>query len=217
MAAGTVEVIANADVRQTYLELVGRENLTNHFVQGIENLRPSCSAFMVMLGVDMVPEAEPLTVVLDEEGRATQVGTLSKVDPSLAPPGHSRILLSSLIANTEAGLWDRGSPDYAERKQRYGDALIKIAEQAIPGLGRHIVLREDASPATFARYAWASDGAVYGLDMCAMRPSVKTPIQNLSIVGAGVAPRPGVEDAVRTGMKAADAIQRSTSSRPVSE
>ena len=200
-------VIANADVRRTFLGLVGREHLEEHFAQRLERLRLSCSAFMVFLGLDMIPDVEPLTAVLAEDGAATLVSTLSKLDPSLAPPGHSRVILSALIPNARAGEWNRGAPGYQARKRQFGDDLIRIAKQAIPDLEEHIVFRECASPATFARYAWTTDGAVYGPDVAEWHPSFKTPIRNLLIVGAGVAPRPGIEDAVRTALRVTDALE----------
>jgi enediyne polyketide synthase len=210
-------VVVNADVQRTFLELVGREHLDPRFARRIEGLRTSCSAFLVLLGLDIVPEVEPLTVVLAEDGAATLVGTLSKIDPSLATPGYSRVQLSALIPSAEAKSWERGAPGYANRKRQFGDALIQTAERAIPELRKHIVFREEASPATFARYTGATHGAVYGLDIEEWRPSIQAPIRNLFLVGAGVAPRPGLEDAVRSALKVADAVCRSEEERSAGE
>jgi phytoene dehydrogenase-like protein/acyl-CoA thioesterase FadM len=210
-------VVVNADVQRTFLELVGREHLDPRFARRIEGLRTSCSAFLVLLGLDIIPEVEPLTVVLAEDGAATLVGTLSKIDPSLATPGYSRVQLSALIPSAEAKSWERGAPSYANRKRQFGDTLIQAAERAIPELRKHIVFREEASPATFARYTGATHGAVYGLDIEEWRPSIQAPIRNLFLVGAGVAPRPGLEDAVRSALKVADAVCRSEEERSAGE
>jgi phytoene dehydrogenase-like protein len=198
-------VISNADVRRTFLELVGREQVESYFYQRIERLRPSDSAFMVSLGIDFVPDIEPVTLVIMED-RTLAVMAPSIVDPSLAPSGHACINLLTLIPHEEAASWKRGEPGYGKRKEQFGDRLIALAEEAIPDLRAHIVYRQDASPATFGRYAWTTDGAVYGLAAGEWRPSIKTPVQGLYLVGAGAAVRPGVGDAVYTGMIAADAV-----------
>ena len=83
----------------------------------------------------------------------------SKVDPSLTTQGFSCITLINLVPYEEAITWKRKDGDYAARKQQYGDKLIKLAEIAIPNLRQHIVYRQDASPATFARYAWTTGGS----------------------------------------------------------
>lgn len=61
-------VISNADVRRTFLELVGREHLPADFVGWIEHLPFSTSAFAVFLAVDFVPDLEPVTVLQTEDG-----------------------------------------------------------------------------------------------------------------------------------------------------
>jgi len=38
--------------------------------------------------------------------------------------------------------------------------MIAAAEKVMPGLSAHRVLRTDASPVTYARYDWASDGSI---------------------------------------------------------
>ena len=91
-----------------------------------------------------------------------------------------------------------------------GDELIARAEKIIPGLSEHIVYRQDASPRTFERYAWTSDGSIYGPSWDSFRPHLKTPIPNLYLTGAGVWPGPGIEAVVISGLAAANAIYPSS-------
>ena len=130
----------------------------------------------------------------------------SKVDPSLAPPGYSCITLVKFLPHNLAVTWDRNDPVYAARKDVFGGELIAMAERAIPGLAEHIIYRQDASPATFSRYAWTGDGAIYSLAIDQWRPSTLSPVKGLYIAGAGVSKRPGVEDAVYTGIRVAETI-----------
>ncbi len=198
-------VISTADVKRTFLELVGSDHLPEYFSKRIEILRPSNSAFMVSLGVDFIPDIQPATFVM---GKDCNIGIMvpSKVDPSLAPKGHSCITLISFKTNEEASTWRRSDKDYTERKKQSGDDLISQAAQVIPGLEKHIVFRQEASPATFARYVRTTGGAIYGLDIDEWRPAIKTPVKGLYLAGAGVSVRPGVESAVYSGIAVVDAI-----------
>jgi all-trans-retinol 13,14-reductase len=73
-------------------------------------------------------------------------------------------------------------------------------------LHNQIIYREYASPATFARYAWTSDGAIYGTRVDEWKPAVKTPVQGLYLASASISVRPSVADAVNAGTLASNAI-----------
>jgi phytoene dehydrogenase-like protein len=195
-------VVSNADARRTFLELVGREHLPRAFAREVERLRPSTSAIAVFLGVDYVPDVAPLTIQAGA-GEGLAIAIPSKVDPALAPPGHSSV---SLLALAPGGGWDRRAPGYAARKRRAADALVARAERTLPGLRTHVVYRQDASPATFARYAWTTGGAIYGPAGGAWRPPARSPVPGLVLAGAGVFPGAGVEAVVISGTLAADTI-----------
>jgi phytoene dehydrogenase-like protein len=63
--------------------------------------------------------------------------------------------------------------------------MIAAAETIIPDLARHIVYRTDASPVTYARYDWASAGAIYGISRQGRLMGSKSPVRNLVIAGGG--------------------------------
>ena len=199
-------IVSNADVRRTFLDLVGRGQLPRDFTRRVEGLRPSTSAFIVFLGVDYVPDVEPITM-LAAGGRRLGIAIPSKVDPSLAPPGHSSMSLITLTPPIADGAWTRKASGYSVRKRSLGDALVAEAEQALPGLGGHIVYRQEGSPATFARYAWTTGGAIYGAGVGQWQPPIKSPVEGLVLAGAGVFPGAGVEAVVISGTLAADAIR----------
>ncbi|MCJ7603516.1 MAG: FAD-dependent oxidoreductase [Desulfobulbaceae bacterium] len=199
-------VISNADVRRTFLELVKREHLSSHYFNRIYRLRPSNSAYTVSLGIDFVPDVNPATFVSNKDGRIA-IMIPSKVDVSLAPPGFSCITIIDIMPYEDALTWDRNDPNYVKRKEQYGNKLLRLAETAIPNLREHIIFRQDASPATFARYVWTTGGSIYGLSIDEWKPPMKTPIKGLYLAGAGTTIRPGVEDAISSGIMAADAIE----------
>lgn len=204
LADGTVErataVISNADVQKTFGELVGSEHLPQAFAERIAALRPSTSAFMVFLGVDMVPEIASITMT-----QGVGIMVPSKIDPSLAPAGHAAVTLIRLLPQEEVERWERSEAGYSQRKRAFADELIARAEQAIPGLSQHIVYRQEGSPSTFMRYAWASGGSIYGPAEGQGRMTVTTPVERLYLAGSGVMGG-GVEAAVIAGVMAANAI-----------
>ena len=196
-------VVSNADVRRTMLELAGAEHLPADYAARCRALRPSTSAFMVTLGLDILPDLPAMSFVLDEPGVGIAVPSVH--DASLAPAGCAAVTLMRL-APADGG-WDRTADDYRERKARVGDAMIAAAARVIPDLERHIVYRQDATAATFARYAHTTGGAIYGVDPAQRPLPRKSPIPGLCLTGGGVFPGPGVEACVISGRLAADTLK----------
>ena len=205
-------VVANADVRRTFLELVGRDALPA-FADRLAAAAPGPSAFMVHLGVDYVPDCRPALHLVDQH---VGVEVLTHVDPSAAPAGHSTVGIIKLMTNDEARAWFpaaggddwkalRFRPNMKAKKRALADAMIAAAETALPGLAAHIVHRSEASPITYARYDLASDGAIYGVSRAGRLRGAKSPIRNLVVAG-GATHGPGVEAAAISGAQAAEAL-----------
>ncbi len=198
-------VVSNADVRRTMLELVGAEHLPAAYAARCSALRPSTSAFMVTLGLDVVPDLPAMTFLpSDEAGFGMAVAVPSTHDRSLAPAGHAAVTLLRL-APADAG-WNRADPAYKARKRAEGDAMVAAAARLIPDLERHITTRQEASAATFARYAHTSAGSIYGIAPDQQRLTRRSPIPRLCLAGSGVFPGPGVEACVISGRLAAEAL-----------
>ena len=206
-------VVSNADVKRTFLELVGRDALPPNFADRLAETAPGPSAFMVHLGVDVVPDCRPAMHLIDH---GVGVEVLTKVDPSAAPAGHSTVGIIKLLTSDEARAWFpatggddwkslRLSPDYEEKKRALADAMIAAAETALPGLSAHIVHRSEASPVTYARYDLASEGAIYGVARPGRLSGSKSPIRDLVVAGAATH-GPGVEAVAISGARAAEAL-----------
>lgn len=211
-------VISNADLRRTFLELVAKEHTPADFRARIEKAAPATSCFSVHLGLDYVPDIRPSTHVAGP----LHVGaaTMSLLDPSAAPPGHSIMMLIMLMPFEEARKWFpddeaqgfasdwkqwRRSDEYEQRKTGIGDRMIATMESVLPDLSRHIVYRADASPVTYARYDWASGGAIYGISPQGRLKGSKSPIPGLLIAGGGNYGA-GVEAVAISGAEAAEAL-----------
>ena len=207
-------VVSNADMKRTFLELVEARHLPADFRARIAAAQPATSAFMVHLGVDFVPNVRPALHVSGDP--RVGVETLSLVDPTAAPPGHSTIAIITLLPHAEARRWFpaeggndwkewRRSADYEDRKTAFGDRLIAAAEKVIPDLSSHIVYRTDASPVTYARYDYASAGSIYGMSRSGRLKGAKSPVPGLVVAGSATH-GPGVEAAVISGACAANAL-----------
>ncbi|WP_255542263.1 NAD(P)/FAD-dependent oxidoreductase [Azospirillum sp. INR13] len=178
-------------------------------------MRPSASAFMVTLGLDIVPDLPAMTFLpRDEAGFGMAIAVPSVHDRSLAPEGHAAVALLRL-APADAG-WNRADPSYKARKRAEGDAMVAAASRLIPDLERHITTRQEASAATFARYAHTSAGSIYGIAPDQRRLTRRSPIPGLCLTGAGVFPGPGVEACVISGRLAAEALLGKESLTPES-
>jgi len=207
-------VVSNADMKRTSLELVDANDLPADFRARIENAAPANSVFSVHLGVDFVPEIQSATHVTAP--MKVGVAMTSKLDPTAAPEGHSTLTLISLVPFETAQRWFpekggddwkdlRRSDEYETHKTQLGDQMIAAAETIIPGLSRHIVYRADASPVTYARYDWASAGAIYGISRDGRLKGSKSPVRGLVVAGGGNAGS-GVEAVVISGAEAAEAL-----------
>ena len=217
-------VVSNADLKRTFLELVDATALPTAFRDQLAKAPPANSAFSVHLGLDFEPDIRPATHI--DAPMGVGLAMMSQLDPSAAPAGHATLTLISLLPHAAAQGWFpplagtggdwkdwRRSDDYEARKQKLGDDMIAAATTIIPDLAEHIVYRTDASPVTYARYDWASGGAIYGISREGRLKGSKSPVRNLVIAGGGNAGA-GVEAVVISGAEAAEALVPGLLSRP---
>ncbi len=197
-------VVANANAKTTFLELVGVENLNKEFVEYIKSLKMSPSCFMVFLGVDMDLSDYPTLIENLDEGYSIVVN--SNADSSLAPKDKASVTI--LTSADYYNFPERGTMEYLEKKKERAEILIKKAEKAIADLGRHIIVQDAATPKTFERYTFMPEGAIYAFDQSigTKRPCFKTPIKGLYLASASTFPGGGIEAAVMSGMICANDV-----------
>ncbi len=201
--------------------LDGDTPATRALVRDADGWRPSCSAIGVNLGLRGTLDLPPVVHVDTPDGIAALVAP-SVVDLSCAPAGYTTLAVLELRPNAEARSWFGGAdpsdrdhrtlrrdPTYLARKRASGDRLIARARHAIPDLDERIVYRSDASPLTFARYAWTSDGAIYGVQGPDGRLANTTPVRGLALAGAATHGG-GIEAVVISGAFAAEALRPGT-------
>ena len=195
---------------------------------------PALSNLVVYLGVegDLAAEGWPHHEYFVEDGYDLEAGYQAVVDgdferagmvitnytqsdPGCAPDGHSVLVLMTLAPWDYADVWGTGgdltdyskNPAYLAVKEAAGAALIRRADQLIPGLADRIVIKEIATPLTNVRYGRQPYGSIYGREqtvenMFAHRRSPRTPIDNLFLAGAWIAGG-GMSTAMGSGRTAA--------------
>ncbi|MHA1816608.1 MAG: phytoene desaturase family protein [Candidatus Heimdallarchaeaceae archaeon] len=217
-------IISNADLKQTYLNLLGKKNISKNDYKKMVVLEPSISGFGVFLGVDMDLTEFPshLTVFNNYEeiigpvleGKFTLNGVAlripSKIDNNLKSDKGTGIVMLAIAPYEWKNKWkvtskgERAS-EYQKLKEKYAEQMIEIAERAIPGLSEKIIIKEIATPITFERYSLNDGGGWYGPQKGQKRSNYKYPLDNLILTGANV-DSTGVPTAFISGVKTAENI-----------
>jgi len=197
-------VVANANAKTTLLELVGERYLNGEFAEYVRGLKMSPSSFMVYLGVDLDLSGYPTLIKNLDEGYEVVIN--SNADPSLAPMGKASVTI--LTGASYHDFPERGTEEYSKKKRELAETLIRKAEKIIPGLSRHIIVQDAATPKTLERYTSMPEGAIYAFDQSigVKRPYFKTPIKGLYLVGASTFPGGGIEAATISGIICANDI-----------
>jgi phytoene desaturase len=213
-------VVSNADARQTVEELVGEVEFGERYLRSIEHLRPSVSALVGYLATDLDLSDRALAhesfvyeswdhdrsfaTSMAGEPSWFSVTVPTRSDPSLAPPGTSLLVLTTLVPYEAVSSW-------RDQKRRYEEMLLVGVEKRFPGLRARLDFVEVGTPRTMERYTRNSAGAIYGWDLSPdqigpSRPRQRTPIEGLFLAGHWTRPGGGIYGVVTSGIQAARSI-----------
>ncbi len=240
LASGEViratNIISNADAKLTFLKLIEDGKLNTKYSDKIKNLVPSSSGLVVHLGVKMDIPSElhcGFNILSPGYGSTSHMFKMaaknmmetnaSKImfalcvpsmrNPDAAPKGHHTIDISYMPAPYHFNnTWmQRDKRKYNVLKEEMGNVLISAAEQIIPELSKHIVVKDVSTPLTNERYTLNEQGGWYAQahtpDQTSMnRLRQKTPIKNLYLTGSKAFPGAGVYGAMQSGLYTADAL-----------
>ncbi len=223
-------VLSNANVPAT-VELIGRSNLPDDYVESIDAMKHGQPAFVVFLGVDHdytdVFTAGHEIILQDsydphdafqsgadcDPGNSLLllVANYSKLDPTAAPAGKNVITLTGLVGfDCFTGVWGDHEA-YKAAKEEVGRLFIERAEEVLPGLSEHIEVLEIAAPQTTWAYTGNPSGSFVGFDTSPEQSILnrlpqETPIPNLFLAGAWTFPGGGQATVLLSGDMAADKI-----------
>ena len=217
-------IVSNIDANTTFFPLVGEHHLPTDFVSQLRKLEPALSCFNVLLGIkngNIIPEgfatnnfvypeydfnAQYEAIMNGEIEKAPYCITIPTItNPSLAPAGHHIITLYTPMAYRPKGI-----DDWRKKKDEYTVRFIKMADQVIPGVKKHIVEMDATTPDTLVRFTGNSKGAIAGWNYTPVtdvaRPNNKTPIDGLWLAGHWTFPGPGTHSAIPSGCITASMI-----------
>jgi phytoene dehydrogenase-like protein len=220
-------VVSNADPKTTLLKLLDPADLDPEFRLKIGNYKSLGSAAKVNLALSRLPGFSGLRNGNEQLSGRIHIGpdidyiehafdsakygefsprpymdiTIpSLTDPTLAPGGGHVMSI-----HVQYAPYKLRSGDWSERREEFGDAVIKTLSEYAPDLNRTIVARQVITPADLeSRYGLGGGHILHGepsLDqLFTFRPMLgwaqyRTPIKGLYLCGAGTHPGGGVTGA----------------------
>lgn len=210
-------VISNAQATTTY-DLVGLEHLGRRLKKKLARTEHSYGSIVIFMGVDGALDTSKVGSAnvwsygdVDIErmysdaalGDFTTGGsyfltvpTNKDPDGGLAPAGKQTVELVTLCHAAPFAKWfgdktmKRGE-EYEAFKEEIAEHYLELAEQHLPGLRRHIVLKEIATPATNISFTLSPEGNIYGPahtpeQTPPFRFGARAPIDGLFLCGASV-------------------------------
>ena len=218
---GAGRVVSSADVKTTFLKLLGPEHLDTGFVRRVDHVRSSGLAAKLHLALDRLPGfrgtapaalggrlvVSPSLDYLERAFNPSKYGewpsspaleiTLPTVsDPSLAPAGHH--VLSAIVQYAPYA----PKAGWAAEKRPFLEAILARLEAYAPGLRNSIVASELSTPEDLEREFRVPGGHWHHGDLAfdqfyMVRPvpgasQYATPLQGLYLCGASCHPGGGV-------------------------
>lgn len=201
-------VITTIDPKVAMHRLLGDEHLPEKYLQQLRKTIMSPSSVNVALGLDDKIDMTKLDLDYPYNVVSTGLGTAEKLfDAFLAGDHgfsedcfHAAVICPSLTTGAGNTVTIRSTPwamngwkelrekdyeKYRMKKEKWADFLIDIAERYfIPGLKKHIVVKDIASPATYSRFSGSPTGSIYDIASLVTqfgpkRLPMKTPVRNL--------------------------------------
>jgi prolycopene isomerase len=227
-------VVSNANVLDTFENLVARDAVPSEYLKRIKTHRPSLSSFIVWLGLNQELQT-PIKAcgihVMSDVGTEADYQACLQGDVERIPirislydnmyPGYSQKGSSTVRVFCLAGYepWRRFEVDYRaghkeeyyRQKDRWARVLIRRAEEIIPGISGMIEVQDAATPLTNWRFTGNTEGAVYGFEQSVdnayvKRISNRTPVKGLFLAGAWCNPGGGFGGALLSGQFAFQSI-----------
>ncbi len=206
-------VIANSDVVTTYRELLSPSVSNTHQVRRLEQLEPSCSGFVILLGTNKhYPQLAHHNIFFSDDYHSEfadlferkiplrnptiYVCATTRTDASQAPAGHENLfILVNAPYLTEQSDWKRDTLAYCERVL---DLLGTYRQIDLSDIRKHIVCKTIITPEDFKQRYGSNAGSIYGLSSNSrmapfLRPGNCSPtIRELYFVGGSTHPGGGV-------------------------
>jgi prolycopene isomerase len=218
-------VVCACDAKRLFLEQLPADVVPASLRDRLPGMKTTPSFFQVQLGVDM--DLEPyrerikrLNFIypypdidramanfpngnVEEAAYYLYVATFHQ--PEMAPPGQHSMKLECPTRLDSKGI------DWERDKVKIADTFIKRTEAIIPGLSKHVVVKEIRTPADLARDTGNSEGAFAGWAftpelLTRARPKQRTPVPGLYMAGHWTTPTAGVPWVMLSGYNTAGMV-----------
>jgi len=184
-------IISNADPDITYLNLIGKEHLSNKLLKKLDKTKYSCTSLMLFLTVGMdvkkagldsgniwlmankdmdelYEDMQKVDIANGEEFPGMFISCTTLKDPASFDGKHHTLEVITYI-NYEAFkvFQDEGlerSDAYLEFKERLMQKFLNSLERVVPGINENIVHKELGTPITNEYYINTTKGNVYGTE-----------------------------------------------------
>ncbi|MHA1145115.1 MAG: phytoene desaturase family protein [Candidatus Helarchaeota archaeon] len=213
-------IISNADIQNTVQNLVGEEHFPEDYVKRVKNLTYATHCLALKVGLDEKvtdqklimyvreslsdPAAIQETTTIDMKSvRGGMITSPTNYDEKLAPAGNQLIFFGTACPG--------GRPE--EEYKKFGEKCYEALLQVIPTIEDHVLWKKVDSPNLIEAYA-GEYGNIIGVgqtidQIAERRPSQKSPIEGLYIVGAEAGGHGiGAELAANSAMELFEMLQK---------
>lgn len=221
-------VITNADAIETYRSLLPPDARRSFSDKRIENTEPSCSGFVLLLGVnkkfdqlahhniffsnDYKKEFDDIfNQKRPAENPTVYICATSRTDPTQAPPASENLFVLINAPYTSA------QTDWTKEARAYRDLIIKKLEDfGLRDLEKSIETEKIITPADLESKYLANRGSIYGVSSNSifsafMRPPNQSrDVENLFFSSGSTHPGGGMPLVLLSGKMAAELISRQT-------
>ncbi|WP_445664966.1 phytoene desaturase family protein [Fodinibius sp. AD559] len=219
-------VVSNSDASETYLDLVNKDDISLLKRKKVTNVEPSCSGFVLMLGIDKIYNAlshhniffsedykrEFRQIFEDKvmpEDPTIYIANTSHTNSDHAPEGGSNlfILVNAPYLNDNV--------DWSSEKNWCKEQIIrKLQEHGLTDLRDHIQYSNTITPKDFYHKYRSNKGSIYGTSSngklaAFMRPKNKSrSVEGLYLVGGSTHPGGGIPLVTLSAFHAVELINR---------
>ena len=226
-------VVCASDARRLYTEQLPADVVPRGLRSRVQTMPTTPAFFQVQLGVDLDlsrPELDlkRLNFVypsrdIDKSMANFPLGNVEEAayylyvatfhQPELAPRGMHSVKLECPTRLDSAGIdWDRD-------KEAVADVFVRRAEELIPGLREHVVVRRVFTPQDMVRRTGNADGAFAGWafvpeTLTRSRPQQRSPLPGLYLAGHWTTPSAGLPWVVLSGYNTAGMVLADAGGHP---
>lgn len=219
-------VVSNADAAETYLQFLDEDEVSTLKQKKISNLEPSCSGYVLLLGIDkkydtlshhniFFPEdyKKEFQQIFEQKvmpkDPTIYVANTSYSNPEHAPEGGSNLFV---LVNAP---YLSDQYDWEQEEKAYRKRIIHmLQERGLKDLSDHIVYAKSITPPDFYERYRSNKGSIYGTSSNSrlsafMRPRNKSrSVKGLYLVGGSTHPGGGIPLVILSAFHAVELINR---------